>query len=55
MGNPTDNFHGKTISFLIENFAAIAHIEEQEGIELVDPCKFHDWKHLCKQSDMMVR
>ena len=49
IGNPSDGFEGKTLSFLIANFAAVVTIEEQadggRGVEIVpnpqlDPLTF---------------
>ena len=35
VGNPSDGFNGKTISFLIKNFHASVKIEESEKVEIV--------------------
>lgn len=54
MGNPTDNFEGKTISFLLGNFQAVVHITEEarEGaIDLCDPCIFQGWPQLHSHSN----
>ena len=45
MGNPSDGFHGKTISLSIENFWAEVTIEERERLKLEahplnDPTEF---------------
>lgn len=50
MGNPSDGFEGKTLSFLIGNFAAVVTVEENggnSGMEIVrnprlDPLCFED-------------
>lgn len=31
MGNPSDGFEGKTLSFLISNFSAVVNVEEKSG------------------------
>lgn len=57
MGNPSDGFHGKTISFLIDNFRADVTITEQEkssGIVLRDVLAFADFNHLCNHSKIVV-
>lgn len=42
MGNPSDGFGGKTVSFLIRNFAAVVTVEQRSdgGVEIRDPAQF---------------
>eukprot|EP01039_Chlorochromonas_danica_P007367 gene7367-8149_t len=60
MGNPTDNFEGKTISFLLGNFRAEVQITEEgaggggggaSAIDLCDPCIFPSWSQLSSHSN----
>lgn len=55
MGNPTDNFEGKTISFLFSNFNATVTIEGREDhrVELIDPTVFEDINHLIEHSSSL--
>ncbi len=57
MGNPSDGFEGKTMSFLLENFAATVRIEEQDlskGIDIHDSAIFSDATSLIHQSINIV-
>jgi glucuronokinase len=50
VGNPSDGYHGKTISFIVKNFAARVTLEPSEQIEIVpnqrDHSAFHNLQHL---------
>lgn len=48
IGNPSDGFHGKTVSFLINNFRATVHITENNSktIEIIETTKYADLKEL---------
>jgi hypothetical protein len=57
MGNPSDGFGGKTISFLFRNFAAEVKIAESVGtskITLVENVIFQSLDHLYIQSSALV-
>lgn len=57
LGNPSDGFKGKTISFLIGNFKATACIVAQhieEGIEISEPVYFDNLGSLCAHSQKIV-
>lgn len=41
VGNPSDGYHGKTISFIVRNFAARVSIEEYPVIEIVPNDRDH--------------
>jgi hypothetical protein len=64
MGNPSDGFNGKTLSFLIENFKATVTIEEVDdccgvsnGVEIVPNVKFDvfKFKNLENLNDFTVK
>jgi hypothetical protein len=58
MGNPSDGFKGKTLSFLIENFKATVHISArsvEHGVEIAEPVMFSDMDHLVEHSQKIVR
>ncbi len=50
LGNPSDGYHGKTISFIVRNFAAEAVIYEWPELEIIptrqDQCRFNDLDEL---------
>lgn len=52
LGNPSDGYHGKTISLIVKNFAAEAVIYEWPEIEIIptlqDQCRFDDIDALLK-------
>jgi hypothetical protein len=54
MGNPSDGFQGKTLSFLIKNFAATVIIQEQEGIELKESNQYSSSDHFLSQQAVVV-
>ncbi len=57
MGNPSDGFHGKTISFLIDNFQAKVSLTEQEsdhGFILRENIAFNDSNELLLSSKHAV-
>ena len=57
MGNPSDGFHGKTVSFLLSNFFAQVTITAQSkerGVEIHDPALFRDLEALHKHSHTLV-
>ncbi len=57
MGNPSDGFHGKTISFLIDNFQAEVSLTEQEsdhGFILREDISFGDSNELLLSSKHAV-
>ena len=58
MGNPSDGFHGKTVSFLIRNFSAEVVMVERpsaEGIQLVDSLELAGLDSLADHSTKIVR
>jgi len=58
MGNPSDGFNGKTLSFLIQNFCAEVVMVEKpsaEGIELVDMLQLAGLDSLSNHSTKIVR
>lgn len=56
MGNPSDGFQGKTLSFLLKNYYATVTIQEkaEEGIEIIDNHKFHNLEDLFELSPVIV-
>ena len=57
MGNPSDGFQGKTISFLIDNFSACVTIEEypwEKGICIQESATFATADALVSHSQLMV-
>jgi hypothetical protein len=57
MGNPSDGFKGKTLSFLLANFKATVRIEErskEHGIEIAEPVFFDSLVHLFTHSQKIV-
>lgn len=57
MGNPSDGFNGKTLSFLIDNFSACVKIEGRPvemGIDIVEPLHFSRLDDLQQQSILIV-
>lgn len=53
MGNPSDGFNGKTLSFLIDNFYAVVRIERRPrgtGVEITEPVFFSSLNALCSYS-----
>lgn len=50
LGNPSDGYHGKTISLIVRNFAAEAVIYEWPELEIIptqqDHCRFNDLDEL---------
>lgn len=57
MGNPSDGFKGKTLSFLLENFKATVHISEKlddSRIELAEPVFFDSLDSLFAHSQKIV-
>ncbi len=55
MGNPSDGFHGKTLSFLISNFFAEVRIEantEADRIEIIESVVAANMKDLCEISNL---
>lgn len=52
LGNPSDGYHGKTISLIVRNFAAEAVIYEWPELEIIptpqDQCRFDDMDALLK-------
>ena len=56
MGNPSDGFGGKTISFLIENFRASVtlSLNPSTKIEIIDPLTFDDFRALLNYSKTIV-
>ena len=57
MGNPSDGFKGKTLSFLLENFKATVHISEKlddSRIELAEPVFFDSLDSLFTHSQKIV-
>jgi len=57
MGNPSDGFKGKTLSFLLENFKATVHITEKPDdsrIELAEPVFFDSLDSLFTHSQKIV-
>jgi hypothetical protein len=57
MGNPSDGFKGKTLSFLLANFKATVRIEErsqEHGIEIAEPVFFDSLDHLFTHSQKIV-
>lgn len=58
MGNPSDGFKGKTLSFLLANLNATVRIEERDdehGIEIAEPVFFDSLDSLCVHSQKVVR
>lgn len=58
IGNPSDGFGGKTVSFLIQNFAASVQIDSRPrsaGIEIAEPVFFSGAHELLSQSTKIVR
>lgn len=57
MGNPSDGFQGKTLSFLLKNFKATVNIEardKEHGIEIAEPVFFDSLDGLCSHSQKIV-
>ena len=57
MGNPSDGFKGKTLSFLLDNFKATVFItakDKEDGIEITEPVLFDNLDDLCKHSRNIV-
>jgi hypothetical protein len=54
IGNPSDGFQGKTLSFLIKNFCATVVIESNPTIEIVESALFLDFIHLAHQTKTVV-
>ena len=54
IGNPSDGFQGKTLSFLIKNFCATVVIESNPTIEIVESALFLDFTHLARQTKTVV-
>jgi glucuronokinase len=57
MGNPSDGFGGKTLSFLIENFKATVRIEarpRESGVEICEPVLFESLDDLAHHCTMIV-
>ena len=57
MGNPSDGFKGKTVSFLLENFKATVHITEKPDdsrIELAEPVFFDSLDSLLSHTQKIV-
>ncbi len=57
MGNPSDGFEGKTVSFLIQNFRATVTLEPtsaERGIEIVEPLAFGGLDELQLHSTVIV-
>jgi glucuronokinase len=52
MGNPSDGFEGKTLSFLIDNFSAVVTITANDNgtVEIVDPLQLSGLDMLLRQS-----
>src|ERR1051325_3450280 len=52
IGNPSDGYHGKTISIIVKNFAAEVGIYEWPELEIVparrDQCRFESLAHLLR-------
>ena len=58
MGNPSDGFHGKTVSFLIRNFSAEVVVVERplaDGIQLVESLDLAGLDSLTDHSTKIVR
>lgn len=58
LGNPSDGFQGKTVSFLLGNFFAQVRIEEQakeKGVEIHDPFVCSSLEALYHHSRVLVR
>ena len=58
MGNPSDGYSGKTVSFLVQNFfAEVVMLERSlaEGIELVDTLQLAGLDSLVDHSIKIVR
>lgn len=55
LGNPSDGFHGKTLSFLIDNFAATVTISPSPGpLTIVEEAVFDDLLHVHRHSSVLV-
>jgi hypothetical protein len=57
MGNPSDGFKGKTLSFLLENYKATVHITEKlddSRIELAEPVFFDSLDSLLLHTQKIV-
>lgn len=54
MGNPSDGFRGKTLSFLIDNFSAAVSISSCDRIEIEDPFIANGFEDLHMQSLNLV-
>lgn len=57
MGNPSDGFRGKTLSFLLANFKATVRIEARDrehGVEIAEPVFFDSLDALCSHSQKIV-
>lgn len=58
LGNPSDGFGGKTLSFLIGNFAAEVTVnprsDESSSISLVEEATFDDFMILHRQTTLLV-
>ena len=57
MGNPSDGFGGKTLSFLLGNFGSTVHIERRPrgtGVEITEPVFFDSLNHLVSHSEKIV-
>jgi hypothetical protein len=56
MGNPSDGYKGKTLSFLLANFKATVRLEEKDGpgVEISEPVVFDNLDALCAHSQKIV-
>ena len=57
MGNPSDGFKGKTLSFLLANFKATVRIEardKEHGIEIAEPIFFDGLDSLRNHAEKLV-
>jgi glucuronokinase len=52
VGNPSDGYHGRTVSLIVKNFAAEAFIYEWPEIEIIptrqDQCRFNDLNEMLR-------
>lgn len=56
LGNPSDGFQGKTLSFLVNNFAATVTITPSTGsLTIIEEAIFEDILHVQRHSTLLVR
>lgn len=56
LGNPSDGFRGKTLSFLVNNFVATVVVYPSEGpLRIVEEAAFDNLLHLHRHSCLLVR